>query len=116
MKLLECEATFEATPAAVWQVWTDVASWPEWDASKEIARLDGDFEVGSPGWAKQRGNLGGLFMITLIEPGQRFVTECPLPAPARSSSTTGSRRWSAGGSGWSRAWRYWAASPRCSGW
>jgi Polyketide cyclase / dehydrase and lipid transport len=82
MNLLECEATFEATPAAVWQVWTDVASWPEWDVSKDIARLDGEFEVGTPGWAKQRGNLGGVFMITLIEPGKRFVTECPLPVGA----------------------------------
>jgi len=79
MNLLDCEATFEASPAAVWRVWTDVASWPDWDVSKEIARLDGEFEVGTTGWAKQRNNLGGLFMITLIEPGKRFVTECPLP-------------------------------------
>jgi hypothetical protein len=82
MNLLECEATFETSPAAVWQVWTDVASWPEWDVSKEIARLDGEFAVGTVGWAKQRGNLGGLFMITLIDPGKRFVTECPLPVGA----------------------------------
>jgi Polyketide cyclase / dehydrase and lipid transport len=82
MNLLECEATFQARPAAVWRVWTDVASWPEWDVSKEIARLDGEFEVGTAGWAKQRNNLGGLFMITLIDPGQRFVTECPLPVGA----------------------------------
>jgi hypothetical protein len=79
MNLVECEATFVAQPAAVWQVWTDVASWPEWDVSKEIARLDGKFEVGTTGWAKQRGNLGGPFMITLVEPGRRWVSECPLP-------------------------------------
>jgi len=82
MHLLDCEAAFEASPAAVWQVWTDVASWPDWDVSKEIARLDGEFRVGTTGWAKQRNNLGGLFMITLIDPGRRFVTECPLPVGA----------------------------------
>ena len=34
----ECEATFEAEPDAVWKVWTDVARWPDWDVSKEMAR------------------------------------------------------------------------------
>jgi hypothetical protein len=79
MNLVECEATFEAQPAVVWRVWTDVAGWPEWDVSKEIARLDGEFRVGTSGWAKQRGNLGGPFTITLVEPGRRWVSECPLP-------------------------------------
>jgi uncharacterized protein YndB with AHSA1/START domain len=79
MYLFECEATFEADPDAVWKVWTDVARWPEWDVSKEIAQLDGPFEPGARGWAKQRGNLGGSFIITEVEPGRRWVTECPVP-------------------------------------
>ena len=78
MYLFECEATLPAGPAAVWAVWTDVARWPEWDASKEIARLDGPFEPGVSGWAKQRGNLGGPFTITAVAPGRRWVSECPL--------------------------------------
>ena len=48
MHLFECEATFEAEPDAVWKLWTDVARWPEWDVSKEIARLDGPFRAGCP--------------------------------------------------------------------
>ncbi len=79
MYLFECEATFEAEPAEVWKVWTDVARWPEWDASKEIARLDGPFRAGVSGWAKQRGNLGGSFTITSVDDGRRWVTECPMP-------------------------------------
>jgi uncharacterized protein YndB with AHSA1/START domain len=79
MFLLECEATFDAEPAAVWRAWTDVDRWPEWDVSKEIARLDGEFRVGASGWAKQRGQLGGRFTITALEPGRRWVSECPLP-------------------------------------
>ena len=79
MYLFECEAMFQAGPDAVWKLWTDVARWPEWDVSKEIARLDGPFEPGACGWAKQRGNLGGSFTITAVEPGRRWVTECPLP-------------------------------------
>ncbi len=79
MYLFECEATFEAEPAAVWAVWTDVAHWHEWDVSKEIAQLDGPFQPGVSGWAKQRGNLGGSFTITTVETGRRWVTECPIP-------------------------------------
>jgi hypothetical protein len=79
MFLFECEATFEAEPAEVWKVWTDVARWPEWDVTKEIARLDGPFEPGVSGWAKQRGNLGGSFTITVVDDGRRWVTECPMP-------------------------------------
>jgi hypothetical protein len=79
MYLFECEATFQAEPAAVWKVWTDVARWPEWDVSKEIARLDGPLEPGVSGWAKQRGNLGGSFTVTAVDAGRRWVTECPMP-------------------------------------
>jgi hypothetical protein len=79
MHLFECEATFEAEPDVVWKLWTDVARWPEWDVSKEIAQLDGPFEPGAQGWAKQRGNLGGPFTITAVEVGRRWVTECPVP-------------------------------------
>ena len=79
MHLFECEATFEADPDAVWKVWTDVARWPEWDVSKEIAELDGPFEPGARGWARQRGNLGGPFTITAVDAGRRWVTECPMP-------------------------------------
>src|SRR5580692_2539991 len=79
MYLFECEATFEAEPAEVWKVWTNVERWPEWDVSKEIARLDGPFEPGVSGWAKQRGNLGGTFTITTVEAGRRWVSECSVP-------------------------------------
>ena len=79
MDLFRCEAVFEAEPDEVWKVWTDVACWPEWDVSKEIAQLDGPFEPGTRGWAKQRGNLGGPFTITIVETGRRWVSECPVP-------------------------------------
>ncbi len=79
MFLFECEATLDADPAEVWKAWTDVSRWPEWDVSKEIARLDGPFQPGTSGWAKQRGNLGGTFTITSVDEGRRWVTECPMP-------------------------------------
>lgn len=79
MYLFECEATFEAEPATVWRIWTDVARWPEWDASKEIAQMDGEFQPGTSGWVKKHNALGGTFTITSVEPGRRWISESPLP-------------------------------------
>jgi len=114
MHLFECEATFRAEPAEVWKVWTDVERWPEWDVSKEIAQLDGPFQPGVSGWAKQRGNLGGSFTITAVDDGRRWVTECPIPW-ARSSSTICSSQPPTDTSGWSRKSRCTADSGPCSG-
>jgi Polyketide cyclase / dehydrase and lipid transport len=79
MHLFECEVTFAAEPATVWRIWTDVARWPEWDASKEIAQMDGDFQVGTSGWVKKHNALGGTFAITSVEPGRGWTSESPLP-------------------------------------
>ncbi len=79
MLMLRCDATIRAEPEQVWRFWTDVSDWPRWDPSKEIARLDGPFAAGTSGWAKQRGNLGGPFTITVVEPYRRWASECPLP-------------------------------------
>jgi hypothetical protein len=110
MFLFECEATFEAEPDAVWKLWTDVTRWPEWDVSKEIARLDGPFEVGSVGWAKQRGNLGGTFIITEIDNGRRWrpVPGSAGPGDVRPQTGVPGRRTGPGG----QASRRTAARPR----
>jgi polyketide cyclase/dehydrase/lipid transport protein len=79
MYLFKCEVIFEADPAMVWRIWTDVARWPEWDASKEIAQMDGDFQAGTSGWVKKHNALGGTFAITSVEPGRRWLSESPLP-------------------------------------
>jgi hypothetical protein len=79
MYLFKCEVIFEADPAMVWRIWTDVARWPEWDASKEIAQMDGDFQAGTSGWVKKHNALGGTFAITSVEPGRRWISESPLP-------------------------------------
>jgi hypothetical protein len=79
MFLFECAVTFEAEAATVWRIWTDVARWPEWDVSKEIAQMDGEFQAGTSGWVKKHNALGGTFAITSVEPGRRWISESPLP-------------------------------------
>ena len=70
MYLFECEAVFEADPDAVWKVWTDVAGWPEWDVSKEIAQLDGPFGPGARAGPRSAATSAG---------------PSPSPRPARAS-------------------------------
>ena len=76
---LEISGVFEADAAAAWQVWTDMPRFPEWDPREEETRLDGAFEVGAGGWSKQRGNPGGPFTITAIEPGRMWQVSAGIP-------------------------------------
>jgi hypothetical protein len=36
-----------APPQAVWQLWSDVGRWPEWNADLDRAKLSGPFAAGS---------------------------------------------------------------------
>ena len=36
-----------ASPEAIWQLWTDVPKWPEWNADLARAELVGPFAAGS---------------------------------------------------------------------
>jgi uncharacterized protein YndB with AHSA1/START domain len=48
-----------ATPEAVWRLWSDVATWPEWNADLDRAELSGAFAAGS--------------RITMIQQGQEPI-------------------------------------------
>jgi hypothetical protein len=63
----------------IWDVWTDLASFPRWDPREERTEPRGPFAVGTTVWSKQRGNPGGESTITGIEPRRRWTAESPLP-------------------------------------
>ena len=71
--------TIDGEPDAVWAVWSDPDRFPEWDPREERTRLDGPFAVGSSIDSKQRGNPGGIAVITAIEPGVSWTATSPLP-------------------------------------
>jgi hypothetical protein len=37
----------EAPPGAIWRLWSDVASWPNWNEDIQRIEISGPFEVGS---------------------------------------------------------------------
>ncbi len=86
------ELTTQATPAAVWKIWTAVADWPSWDTALEAAGLDGAFAPGTTGVLKAKGNPKARFSIEEVEEGKsyRFCTKLPLGGRLRIERTLSS--------------------------
>jgi hypothetical protein len=68
-----------AAPHAVWELWSDVALWPEWDVDLDAVTLDGDFTAGARGTLKPKGMDAFPFTITRAEPDHGYADETPLP-------------------------------------
>jgi len=68
-----------ATENDVWEIWTDVASWPKWDQDLEWAALDGEFKTGTKGKLKPKGWFKSYFRITAVENKKYFCNESKMP-------------------------------------
>ena len=62
-----------AAPAAFFDRWADMATWPEWNLDTEWVRLDGPFATGSTGTLKPRGGPKVPFVIERLVDGREFV-------------------------------------------
>jgi Polyketide cyclase / dehydrase and lipid transport len=79
--VVQCQATVAATREQVWSVWSDMASYPEWDPREETLRFAGPLEPGSTGYSRQKGGRSGSdFTVVFVDPGRRWTNETPLPA------------------------------------
>lgn len=76
---LSIQAVVHANPVALWQAWTDMPRFPEWDPREEETSLDGPFAPGATGWSKQRGTPRSPITITAVVPGRLWQVETPLP-------------------------------------
>ena len=72
----ETSADIATAAARVWQLWSDVASWPRWNAGVARAALHGAFASGST-FEMQLPNGGPLLHSRLVDvrPGERFTDE-----------------------------------------
>src|SRR5262249_7383566 len=69
-----------ASPERVWQLWSDVSTWPSWNPDVLSAAIDGPFVSGATG--KMTTKAGGTHAITLrdVAPGRSFELETsPIP-------------------------------------
>lgn len=58
--------TSAALPSAFFARWADMATWPQWNADTEWARLDGPFATGSTGVLKPKGGPKVKFVIAKL--------------------------------------------------
>lgn len=79
---VEHSAETKASPAAVWERYTDVENWSEWSAGVEEASVDGEFEAGTKGTLKPAGLPRSPFELTEVEPERGYVTQSRLPGTA----------------------------------
>jgi uncharacterized protein YndB with AHSA1/START domain len=71
------EASLETTaaPAAVWQVWSDVDRWPEWNPDMKESHLDGPLALGTTGNIDTRSGGKHQVVVTHYEDGRSFELE-----------------------------------------
>lgn len=69
----------DATPEAVWKLYSDVSTWAAWDDGAEYVQLDGPFVVGSKGVAKFNGQDPFAFALLEVVPNERFTDETVVP-------------------------------------
>jgi uncharacterized protein YndB with AHSA1/START domain len=76
----EHSADSKASPASVWDRYTDVDNWSQWSTKGvEESSLDGEFEVGSKGMSKAPHMPKGKFELIEVEPEERFVSKATFP-------------------------------------
>ena len=72
------EAT-TAAPGAIWDLWTEVDTWPQWDTELRRATLDGPMRLGARGQLQPSRGPASRFVISLWEPGRRVRITTELP-------------------------------------
>lgn len=75
MAFREASLETSASPAAVWRVWSDVNSWPEWNPDMKASRLDGPMKLGQTGNIDTRSGGKHDVVVTHYEEGHSFELE-----------------------------------------
>lgn len=68
----------DVSAEAIWALYEDVTTWPEWDAEAERITRDGPFATGTTGTMTFRGQEPLAYRLTHVEPLREFVDETPV--------------------------------------
>jgi len=73
----EYEYSVETTaePEALWRHWSDMATWPQWNAGVETIDVEGPFEVGTVFTMTPPGNEPIRMRLVEVEQGRSFTDE-----------------------------------------
>jgi Polyketide cyclase / dehydrase and lipid transport len=75
MAFREASLETSASPASVWQVWSDVNHWTEWNPDMNEARLDGPLKLGATGMINTKSGGKHDVVVTHFEDGRAFELE-----------------------------------------
>jgi hypothetical protein len=68
-----------ATSDKIWQVWTDVTNWKQWDKGLKEAELDGQFLIGTKGKLIPDKGPKSKFVISELVPNQSYTFKTKIP-------------------------------------
>jgi hypothetical protein len=71
-------AEADVDAAAIWSLYEDVTTWPQWDAEAEWVTREGPFATGATGSMKFKGQEPLRYRLAKVDPGREFVDETPL--------------------------------------
>jgi len=77
--VISARTTSAVPPSAFFDRWADMATWPEWSADVEWARLEGPFAVGTTGVLKPKKGPKTKFVIEQLDPDRAYVDVSRLP-------------------------------------
>lgn len=70
--------TTSASPAAVWALWSDTTTWPDWDPAVQQVTLDGPFEEGATGTMVLTGPIEVPLSLEVVTPGSRYLDQLTM--------------------------------------
>jgi len=88
----------KASPEAVWRIWSDTSTWPQWNSDVQAMALNGPFAAGTTGTMKTKQGTrqiqltdvvpGKSFRLeTTVIPLTRFAFECQVAAGPAGNTT-----------------------------
>jgi hypothetical protein len=75
MAFREASLETKAQPARVWQIWSDVNTWPDWNPDMKESRLDGPLKVGTTGMINTHSGGKHEVVVTQFADGRSFELE-----------------------------------------
>lgn len=73
------EVRTDASPEAIWTLWTDVTSWKDWDKGLKDAEIENAFTLGAQGKIIPHSGPSSRFKITEYIEGKSYAFETNLP-------------------------------------
>ena len=75
---IEARQSIAAPAEVLYRLYTDAASWHEWDPDTRSARFGGPPVPGTRGWLRPSQGWPVRMRILVADPGRRFSVECPV--------------------------------------